>query len=114
MEILLIEDDASIGKSVEKGLSEAGHACRWVTEGKGGFDQAMTQRFDAVVLDLLLPGMPGVEVHAKMRGAGVNTPVIVLTALGSVDNRVTGLKEGADDYLVKPFHLAELLARIEA
>lgn len=114
MEILLIEDDPAIGKAVNQGLTEAGHVCRWVTDGRSGLDQAMTQRFDAVVLDLLLPALPGLDLLAKIRADGVKTPVLVLTALGAVDDRVRGLKKGADDYLLKPFAMAELLARIEA
>lgn len=114
MEILLIEDDAAIGKAVHRGLGEAGHSSRWVTDGKAGLDQAMSQRFDAVVLDILLPGLSGLDVLIQMRDHGVKTPVIILTALGSIDDRVTGLRRGADDYLVKPFAMAELLARIEA
>jgi two-component system OmpR family response regulator len=114
MELLLIEDDTTIGKAVHQGLMEAGHTNRWVTDGKAGLEQAMSQRFDAIVLDLLLPGLPGMELLEKMRHDGVKTPVLILTALGSVDDRVTGLKRGGDDYLVKPFAMAELLARIEA
>lgn len=114
MEILLIEDDATIGKAVNQGLVEAGHVCRWVAEGHAGLEQAMSQRFDAIVLDLLLPGIPGLELLTKIRGDGVQTPVLILTALGSVDDRVKGLKKGGDDYLVKPFAMPELLARIEA
>ncbi|MFO0967958.1 MAG: response regulator transcription factor [Gemmataceae bacterium] len=114
MEILLIEDDAAIGKAVHQGLGEAGHVSRWVTDGKVGLEQAMSQRFDAIVLDLLLPGLSGLDLLEKLRQSGVKTPVIILTALGSVDDRVLGLKKGADDYLIKPFAMAELLARVEA
>ena len=114
MDILLIEDDAVIGKAVHQGLTEADHQCRWVTEGKTGLEQARSQRFDAVVLDLLLPGVPGLELLEHIRKEGNQTPVLILTALGSVDDRVTGLRKGGDDYLVKPFAMAELLARIEA
>lgn len=114
MEILLIEDDTAIAKPVNQGLGEAGHNVRWVNEGPAGLEQAMSQRFDAVILDLLLPGMPGLDLLERMRSAGVKTPVLILTALGSVEDRVTGLRKGADDYLIKPFALAELLARIEA
>src|SRR5713226_6726870 len=101
-EILVVEDDPVIGKAVQKGLSEAGHECTWVKDGKVGLELAMSQKHDVLVLDLLL------------RGAGIRIPVVVLTALGSVDDRVTGLTRGADDYLVKPFAMPELLARIEA
>lgn len=114
MEILVIEDDPVIGKSLHKGLSEAGHDCVWVKDGVAGLEHARSQQFDALVLDLMLPGEPGLVVLARLRREGVRTPVILLTALGSVDDRVAGLNAGADDYLVKPFALAELLARIEA
>ena len=79
-----------------------------------GLDLAKSQQFDAVVLDLLLPEIPGMELLRQLRGAGVGTPTILLTALGSVEERVTGLQNGADDYVVKPFALVELLARLEA
>jgi len=112
--ILVVEDDPVIGKAVQKGLSEAGHECTWVKDGKEGLDHAMSQKFDVIVLDLLLPGESGMRILEKMRDEGIRTPVVVLTALGSLDDRVTGLKRGADDYLVKPFEMPELLARIEA
>ena len=112
--ILVVEDDPVIGKAVQKGLSEAGHECTWVKDGKEGLDHAMSQKFDVIVLDLLLPGESGMRILEKMRDEGIRTPVVVLTALGSLDDRVTGLKRGADDYLVKPFEMLELLARIEA
>ena len=112
--ILVVEDDPVIGKAVQKGLSEAGHETTWVKDGKEGLEHAMSQKFDVIVLDLLLPGVNGMNILEKMRGEGIGTPVVVLTALGSLDDRVTGLKRGADDYLVKPFEMSELLARIEA
>ena len=113
-EILVVEDDPGIGKAVQKGLSEAGHECTWVKDGKEGLQQAMSQKYDVVVLDLLLPGESGMTILESMRGAGIGTPVLVLTALGGVEDRVTGLTRGADDYLVKPFAFPELLARIKA
>ena len=114
MDILIVEDDPVIGKSVQKGLTEAGHSCAWVKDGPSGFEAASSQRHDVIILDLLLPDEPGLVVLEKLRKEGIQTPVIALTALGSVEDRVTGLKKGADDYLVKPFSLPELLARIEA
>jgi DNA-binding response OmpR family regulator len=114
MDILVVEDDPVIGKSLDQGLREAGHGCVWVKDGRRGLEQAQSQKFDAVILDLLLPGEAGLDVLGKLRAQGIKTPVIALTALGSVQERVTGLKAGADDYLVKPFFLAELLARLEA
>jgi two-component system OmpR family response regulator/two-component system copper resistance phosphate regulon response regulator CusR len=114
MQILVVEDDPVIGKSLDQGLREAGHGCVWVQDGHRGLEKAQSQKFDAVILDLLLPGEPGLEVLGKLRGQGIKTPVIAVTALGSVQERVAGLKAGADDYLVKPFFLVELLARLEA
>ena len=114
MDILVIEDDPVIGKAVQMGLNEASHACTWVREGKQGFDQALSQKYEAIVLDLLLPGEHGLTLLGKLRGRGIKTPVIVMTALGSVNDKVAGLTKGADDYLVKPFEMAELLARIDA
>jgi len=114
MDILVVEDDPVIGKSLDQGLREAGHDCVWVQDGRRGLEQAQSQKFDAVILDLLLPGEGGLNVLGKLRKQGIKTPVIALTALGTVPERVAGLKAGADDYLVKPFFLAELLARLEA
>jgi two-component system OmpR family response regulator/two-component system copper resistance phosphate regulon response regulator CusR len=114
MEILVIEDNPVIGKAVHRGICEAGHECAWVQDSRAGFEQAMTQRFDVIVLDLMIPGEHGMVLLENLRKQGVQTPVLVLSALGSVDDRVKGLKAGADDYLVKPFALAELMARIGA
>jgi two-component system OmpR family response regulator/two-component system copper resistance phosphate regulon response regulator CusR len=113
MQLLLIEDDAILGKAILTGLNEAGHQCRWLKNGREGLDEATSKRFDAVVLDLLLPDVPGMDVMRSLRQSGVQTPVLMLTALGSVNDRVSGLKAGADDYLVKPFAFPELLARLE-
>lgn len=114
MNILVIEDDAAIGRAIQKGLTEAGHNVNWERDGVQGLAQAKSQKSDVLVLDLLLPGESGLELLRKIREEGINTPVIVLTALGGTDDKITGLKIGADDYLVKPFAMAELIARIEA
>jgi two-component system OmpR family response regulator len=114
MELLVIEDDAVLGKALRKGLEEAGHQCKWIRSGRKGLESALGQQFDAVVLDLMLPDLSGIEVLNEMRERDVHTPVLVLTALGSVDDRVLGLNCGADDYLVKPFAFAELTARLDA
>jgi len=113
MELLLIEDDTALGKAIQKGLTEAGHRCQWVQSGKHGLDEAVSQKFDAVILDLMLPDLPGQEVMRSLRQAGLRTPVLMLTALGSVEDRVHGLQLGADDYLVKPFAFPELVARLQ-
>jgi two-component system OmpR family response regulator/two-component system copper resistance phosphate regulon response regulator CusR len=114
MELLVVEDDAVLGKALRKGLGEAGHQCKWVRSGHKGLEAALGQQFDAVVLDLMLPDRSGIEVLNELREQGIQTPVLVLTALGSIDDRVRGLNCGADDYLVKPFAFAELTARLEA
>jgi two-component system OmpR family response regulator/two-component system copper resistance phosphate regulon response regulator CusR len=114
MHLLVIEDDPAIGKALAQGLSEAGHPCQLVKSGQKGLDEALSQRYDAIVLDLMLPDVPGLDVMRRLRAGGVRTPVLMLTALGSVEDRVGGLTAGADDYLVKPFAFAELVARLEA
>jgi two-component system, OmpR family, response regulator len=114
MDVLVIEDEAILGKALQRGLSDCRHACTWVRNGRKGLDLGLSQRYDAIILDLLLPDMDGIEVLTSMRGQGIQTPVLVLTALGSVENRVRGLRSGADDYLVKPFAFSELTARLEA
>ncbi len=114
MELLVIEDDPLIGKTLRKGFFEAGHSCTWAKEGQRGLELASGQQYDAIILDLMLPGRPGLDVLKELRTSGIQTPVIALTALGSVEERVSGLNAGADDYLVKPFAMVELMARVEA
>src|SRR5688572_4070650 len=114
MQLLVVEDDPVIGKSLRQGLTEAGHQCVWVKDGQRGLELARSQQFDVIVLDLMLPERPGLDVLRDLRREGIRVPVILLTALGSVEERVAGLNAGADDYVVKPFALPELLARIEA
>jgi two-component system OmpR family response regulator/two-component system copper resistance phosphate regulon response regulator CusR len=114
MQVLVVEDDPVIGRALRQGFAEAGVSCEWETDGGAGLARARSGQFDAIVLDLLLPGKGGLEVLGELRAAGVQTPVILLTALGAVEDRVRGLRSGADDYLVKPFDFAELLARIQA
>src|SRR5688572_10065853 len=103
MKLLVVEDDAVLGKALKKGLSEAGNECDWVRDGRKGLACASSQQYDAVVLDLLLPDLAGIDVLRSLRGEGIRLPVLVLTALSSIDDRVAGLKSGADDYLIKPF-----------
>ena len=114
MELLVVEDDQVLGKAIQRGLTEAGHHCQWVRNGQRGLSEAQTQRFDAIVLDLMLPDLAGMEVMKSLRSQGIRTPVLMLTALSSLEDRVGGLKAGADDYLVKPFAFPELIARLEA
>lgn len=114
MKLLLVEDDALLGKSLQRGLREAGHECTWVTEGGQVLSQDDLASFDVIILDLMLPDISGWDVLRRLRGDKRETPILVLSALGSVDERVAGLQAGADDYLVKPFAFAELGARLEA
>jgi two-component system OmpR family response regulator/two-component system copper resistance phosphate regulon response regulator CusR len=114
MRVAIIEDDPSIVRSVSRALREAGHECTCVADGDDAIRSKAILSSDLVVLDLMLPGTPGLEVLARSRAAGVRTPVIVLTARNAVPDRLAGFAAGADDYLVKPFAMDELLARIEA
>lgn len=114
MNVLIVEDDPTIGKALRQGFTEAGHGCVWVKEGGRGLEEILSQQHDVIVLDIMLPGMPGLDIVQKTRAAGLRTPILLVTALGSVDERVAGLKAGADDYLVKPFAFVELLARVDA
>lgn len=114
MLLLVVEDDPVLGKAIQKGLMEARHECSWVRSGAKGLEEANSQRFDAIILDLMLPDLSGKEILTNLRAAGQRVPVMLLTALGSVEDRVNGLNLGADDYLVKPFAFPELLARLEA
>jgi two-component system, OmpR family, response regulator len=114
MQLLIIEDDSVMGKALNQGLSEAGHHCRWIKDGKEALAHLQAANYDVVLMDIMLPGMTGIELLKQVRAAGNKTPVILVTALGSVEERVAGLNAGADDYLVKPFALAELTARIDA
>jgi two-component system OmpR family response regulator/two-component system copper resistance phosphate regulon response regulator CusR len=114
MKLLIIEDDPVIGKSLAKGFAESRHVCRWVSDGIAGLEATRSERFDAIILDILLPKRSGLDLLRDLRAEGNRTPVILLTALGTVEERVAGLQAGADDYLVKPFALSELTARLEA
>src|SRR5690606_25509214 len=99
---------------LQKGLQESGHQCTWAQTGSEGLTLARQQPFDAIVLDLMLPDEHGLNILAALRESGDKTPVLILTAMGSVDDRVRGLDGGADDYLTKPFAFPELLARLNA
>jgi two-component system, OmpR family, response regulator len=112
--ILLIEDDTEAAKFLVKGLHESGYSVDHAADGREGLFRATEGQFDLVVTDRMLPHLDGLTVIQLMRRKGITTPVLVLSALGSVDDRVRGLKAGGDDYLTKPFAFVELLARIEA
>ena len=114
MKILLIEDDQVIGDYVAKGLRDAGHVVDVCADGKSGLFAVAEKAHDAVILDRMLPGVDGMTILQTMRASKNFTPVLILTALGEVDDRVEGLRKGSDDYLSKPFSLQELIARVEA
>ncbi len=114
MRILLVEDDAGISRFIQQGLSEAGYAVDVASDGPEGLRFAEAADYDAVVLDVLLPGQDGLSVLKILRQQGLQIPVLLLTALDTVEDRVLGLDAGADDYLIKPFDFTELLARLRA
>ena len=114
MRVLLVEDEPAVRDAVERALRGAGHKADLAKEGPVGLEMALATPYDAVVLDLGLPGLDGVEVCRRLRAAGNQVPVLMLTARAAVRDRVEGLDAGADDYLMKPFALDELLARIRA
>ena len=114
MRILLIEDDATTASYVERALGECGFLVERVGDGREGLYRASEGGFDLIILDRMLPGLDGLSILAGLRAAGSQTPVLILSALGQVDDRVKGLRAGGDDYLTKPFAFAELLARVEA
>ena len=114
MTILLIEDESSLAGHVARALTRAGHEVTHIAEGPGGLKAAQTGRFGILVLDVNLPGMDGFEVLQRLRKSGSTARVLMLTARSEVNDRVQGLKSGADDYLTKPFAMEELLARVEA
>ena len=114
MHLLLVEDERRLAVAVRRVLEEEGHVVDLADDGGDGFALATTEPYDVIVLDVMLPGMNGYDIARKLRSAGDKTPILMLTARDSVQDRVTGLDAGADDYLVKPFALAELLARVRA
>jgi len=114
MRVLVIEDDPKVAGAVKAGLQGEGYEAVVSATGEDGYFRATTEPYDAILLDLGLPGRGGLEVLAGIRGQGLRVPVLVLTARDTVDDRVTGLDAGADDYLVKPFAFAELVARVRA
>lgn len=114
MKLLVIEDDEATASYVTQGLSELGHGCDRSATGLDGLTAAITHSYDAIILDRNLPQMDGLTVLKALRAEGRETPVLLLSALGQVDDRIAGLNAGADDYLSKPFSFQELLARLQA
>ncbi len=114
MNILLVEDDAETADYLVQGLSDEGHAVSVAANGRDGLFRATGQDWDLLIVDRMLPGLDGLALVRTLRVGGIETPVLFLTTMGGVGDRVTGLRAGGDDYIVKPFALAELAARVEA
>ena len=114
MKILVVEDDRQTADFVARGLSQSGHTVDVSSDGDNGLSLAMSGSYDIMIIDRMLPGVSGLELVETVRRRDINTPVLMLTALSSVDDRVDGLESGADDYLAKPFAFTELLARVRA
>ncbi|MGP0566429.1 MULTISPECIES: heavy metal response regulator transcription factor [unclassified Nitrospina] len=114
MRILIVEDEKKVAGFIKKGLEEETYAVDVATDGEEGQNLAEMNHYDLIILDLMLPKIKGLDVLAHLRGKNINTPIILLTAKDSVEDKVTGLNQGADDYLTKPFAFSELLARIRS
>ncbi len=114
MNVLIVEDDESVGRFLDGALSDAGFRTRLVADGAHALREAGARRYDLIVLDLMIPGVPGLEVCRRLRASNNATPILVVTARDTLEDKIQGLDCGADDYLVKPFELGELLARARA
>ena len=114
MKLLIVEDDVEAGEVMLKGLAEAGHECVAAVDGEAGLIAAKGAKFDGMVVDRMMPRLDGLSMVEALRREGDQTPVLFLSALGEISDRVSGLKAGGDDYLVKPYAFAELIARVEA
>lgn len=115
MKVLLVEDNERVARFVVKGLQEAGHVADHVDNGRDGMFMAASERYDVIIMDRMLPGrIDGLAIIEALRNAGNRTPILILSALSDVDERIRGLKAGGDDYLTKPFAFGELLARLDA
>ena len=114
MRILIVEDDSQIAGYLEKGLAEAGFAVDAMSDGIEAYQMALTTDYDALVVDVMLPGIDGIELIRRLRAKAIQTPVLILSARGSLDDKLEGFKAGTDDYLTKPFSFAELLMRLNA
>jgi heavy metal response regulator len=114
MRLLLVEDDQKLSDFIVKGLRQAGFAVDHADNGRDGLHLALTEAYDAAIMDIMVPEIDGLTIIEEIRSQGIQTPVIILSAKRSVDDRIRGLQTGSDDYLVKPFSFAELLARLHA
>jgi two-component system OmpR family response regulator len=114
MRVLVIEDDQETAAFLKRALKEAGHVAEYAADGQAGLDLARTNAYDILIVDRMLPKVDGLSVIKTLRSEEIQTPTLILSALGEVDDRVKGLRAGGDDYLTKPYAFSELLARIEA
>lgn len=114
MKVLVIEDEHKIANSIKKGLEQESYTVDTAYDGSCGYDLVVSEDYDVIILDLLLPGMDGITFCKRLREQGIHIPILMLTAKGQIEDRVEGLNSGADDYLTKPFAFAELIARIKA
>ncbi|MCA9369397.1 MAG: response regulator transcription factor [Pseudomonadales bacterium] len=114
MKILVVEDNKTIATSVQKGLETFGHVVDVAFDGETGYDLAANEEYNVIILDLMLPGMSGQNICEQLRKEDISTPILMLTARGELEDKVVGFELGADDYLVKPFEFAELVARVQA
>ena len=114
MRILLVEDDAKIASFISKGLKAAGYAVDHASDGEKGLHMVLTEPYDTAIIDIMLPKLDGLSLIERMRKEKIPTPVLILSAKGSVEDRVKGLQSGSDDYLIKPFAFSELIARVQA
>lgn len=114
MKLLIIEDEKKVAKFIEQGLREEHYEVECAYDGEQGLEKALTGEFDGIVLDLMMPKRDGISLLREFRARGMTTPVLILTAKGTIQDKITGLDSGADDYLAKPFHFEELTARIRS
>ncbi len=114
MRVLVVEDEHKIANAIKKGLHRESYAVDIVHDGIEGYDLASSEQFDVIVLDIMLPGLDGIEICMKLREQQIHTPILMLTAKSQIEDKVVGFNSGADDYLTKPFAFAELLVRIKA
>ena len=114
MKILVVEDEVKIANSIKKGFEQESWICDLALDGETGYDLAVSESYDVIILDLMLPKMDGISISKNLRKENIHTPILMLTAKGELDDKVLGLNSGADDYLVKPFAFEELVARVQA
>lgn len=114
MRILIIEDEHKIASAIKRGLEQEAYSVDVANEGTEGFDLASTEEYDLMIIDVMLPGVSGVEISKKLRSQNIHTPILILTAKSQLEDKIIGFDSGADDYLTKPFAFEELLARIKA